>query len=74
MIFKIHLENHLANFNQTWHNASLGKGDSSLFNEGPRPFQRGDNHEIAITTLKKFKNLLQKSQVSIMRTFFSLTL
>ena len=25
------LQNHLANFNQTVHNASLGEGDSSLF-------------------------------------------
>ena len=25
------LQNHWANFNQTWHKASLGEGDSSLF-------------------------------------------
>ena len=42
---------HWANFNQTWHKASLGEGDLSLFkfqslNKGPRPFPRGDNYEI----------------------------
>ena len=34
------------NFNQTWHKASLGEGDSVCSNEGPRPFPRGDNYEI----------------------------
>ena len=29
--FQLLLNNHLANFNQTWHKASLGKGDSQLF-------------------------------------------
>ena len=28
---EINIKNHWANFNQTWHNASLGDGDSSLF-------------------------------------------
>ena len=27
----LHLQNHWANFNQTWHKPSLGKGNSSLF-------------------------------------------
>ena len=44
--FHILLQNHWANFNQTWHKAYLGKGDSSLFSEGLRPFPRGDNYEI----------------------------
>ena len=30
------LQNHLDNFNQTWHTVSLGEGDS---NEGPAIFQ-----------------------------------
>ena len=42
--FHLLLQNHWANFNQTWHKASLGEGDSK---EGSRPFQRGDNNEIA---------------------------
>ena len=29
--FHLLLQNHRANFNQTWHKASLGEGDSSLF-------------------------------------------
>ena len=29
--FHLLLQNHLANFNQTWHKASLGERDSSLF-------------------------------------------
>ena len=41
------LQNLLANFNQPWHKASLGEGDSICSNEGPRPFPRGDNYEIA---------------------------
>ena len=40
------LQNHWANFNQSWHKAALGEGDSICLNEGPRPFPRGDNYEI----------------------------
>ena len=29
--FHLLLQNHWANFNQTWHKVSLGEGDSSLF-------------------------------------------
>ena len=29
--FRLLLKNHWANLNQTWHKASLGEGDSSLF-------------------------------------------
>ena len=32
-----HFQNHWANFNQSWHEASLGEGDS---NEGPCPLPR----------------------------------
>ena len=48
------LKNHWANFNQTWHKASLGKRGY----KGPFPFLRGDNYEIAKNTLTKLKNLL----------------
>ena len=49
------LQNHWANFNQTWHKASLGEGDSSFFFKWrARPFLRGDNYEIAKNTLMKF--------------------
>ena len=40
------LQKHWANFNQTWHKASLGEVDSSFFNEWPIAFPRGDNYEI----------------------------
>ena len=44
--FNLLFQNHWANFNQTWHKASLGEGDLSLFKWGPHPFPRGDNYEI----------------------------
>ena len=40
------LHNHWANFDQTYHKAFLGGGDSNLFKWGPRPFPMGDNSEI----------------------------
>jgi hypothetical protein len=45
--FKNLLQNHWANFNQTWRKSSLGKlkGDSSLVNEEDNPSPRGDNSE-----------------------------
>ena len=52
-IVKNHLlQNHWANFNKTWHNASLdeGPGIQDFSNEGLRPFPRGDNNEIAKNT------------------------
>ena len=39
--FHLLLQNHWANFNQTWHKASLGKGDSSLFKWRAAPFSKG---------------------------------
>ena len=38
--FHILLQNHGANFNQTWHKASLGRGDSSLFKWRAIPFSK----------------------------------
>ena len=35
------LENHWANFNQTWHKTSLGEEDSSLFKWNAPPFSKG---------------------------------
>ena len=34
------LQNHWANFNQTWHKASLSEGDSSLFKWKATPFSK----------------------------------
>ena len=39
--------NNKANFNQTWHKASLGDGDSGLFKWRARASLKGDNSEIA---------------------------
>ena len=39
--FHLLLQNHWANFNQNWHKASLGKGDSSLFKWRTPPFSKG---------------------------------
>ena len=55
------LLNHKANFNQTWHKASLNEGDSSLFNEGPHPFPRRDNYEIAKIHWQNIKILFSRT-------------
>ena len=39
--FHLLLQNHWANFNQTWHKVSLGEGDSSLFKWRATPFPKG---------------------------------
>ena len=39
--FHLLLQNHWANFNQTWHKASLGDGDSSLFKWRAPSFSKG---------------------------------
>jgi hypothetical protein len=50
------LQNQKANFNQTWHKSSLGKGNLNCLNKGPDPLQRGDNRKNGVGS---FKNLLQ---------------
>ena len=37
----------LGQFQEIWHKASLGEGDQVYSNDGPCPFPRGDNNEIA---------------------------
>ena len=44
--FHLLLQNHRTNFNKTWHKASFGLGDSSLFRWRATPFSRGDNYEL----------------------------
>ena len=39
--FQLPLQNHWANFNQTWHNASLDGRNSSLFKWRATPFSKG---------------------------------
>ena len=60
--FHLHLHSQWCNFNQTWHTASLPKGNSSLFS----PFPRRDNIK---NTLQKFKNfLLQNPKANFNQT------
>ena len=46
-LFYLFLQNHGANFNQTWHKASLGEGNQVFSNMWAHPFPRGDNYKIA---------------------------
>ena len=55
--FHLLLQNHWAHFNQNWHNASLGEADSFSSNEGPQPFPKGDNYEIAKIHWRNFKKI-----------------
>jgi hypothetical protein len=41
------LQNQQANFNQTWHKSSLGKGTLNCSKKWPGSLQRGDNHRNA---------------------------
>jgi hypothetical protein len=43
--FKNLVQNHWANFNQTWHKSSLGEEIQVWTNEGDYPSPRGDNCE-----------------------------
>ena len=52
------LQNRWANFNQTWHKASLDDGDTSLFKCKAIPFSKGRSLQIDENTLRKIKNLL----------------
>ena len=54
--FRLLLQNHWANFNQTCHKASLGEGNSSLFKWRAPPFSKGRllrNSENKLTKFKK---------------------
>ena len=53
--FHLLLQNHWANFNKTWHKASLGKGDSSLFKWRTPPFPKVRYLRNSENTLTKFK-------------------
>ena len=44
---KLLLKNHCANFNQTWHKATFGKDNLSLFKWRATPFPKEDNYETA---------------------------
>ena len=54
--FRILHQNHWPSFNQTWHNASLGRGNSSLFKWRTPPISKGRCLWNSENTLTKFKN------------------
>ena len=56
--FHLLLQNHWANFNQTWHKASLNEGDSYLFIRRAPPFYKGRQLKSRENTLARLKNLL----------------
>ena len=43
---KGHVLRATADFNQTWHKAFLGDGNSDFLSELPRPFQREDKNKL----------------------------
>ena len=49
--FHLHLQKQWANFNQTWHKASFGEGELSLFKWRAPPFSLW-NSKITLTNLK----------------------
>ena len=59
--FHLLLQNHWTNFNQTWHKASLGEGDSSLFKRRAPPFSKGRNIRNSKNTLTNLKNILMQN-------------
>ena len=54
--FHLLLQNHWANFNKTWHKASLDKEDSSLFIWRAHRFLRRDSNEITKIYWQNKKN------------------
>ena len=55
--FHLLLQNHRANFNQTWHKATFSKGNSSLYKWRGPPFSKG-------RLLPNFKNTLMELKES----------
>ena len=56
------LQNHWANFNQSWHKASLGKGNLIMFKWRSMPFLKGIYRGNGDNQFSNFKNLLLKNQ------------
>ena len=62
-------QNHRAIFNQTWHSAALGEGNSSLFKWRAPPFSQWRWLRNSENTLTKLKNLLQNHWVYLNQTW-----
>ena len=57
-----HFHNQWANFNQTFHKASLGEGIQISSNKGHSHFQGGDNYEIAKKNWQNLKIFLRTTK------------
>ena len=63
------LQNHWANLNQTWHNASLGEWDSIFFKWRAPPFSKGDNNQIAKIRWRNLKSFVFRTAGPISTIF-----
>ena len=81
--FHLLLQNHRANFNQAWHRASLGKGNSSLFKWRTQPrvdnyekqkYIVEDNYEIAKLYWRHWNNLLENHWTNFNQTWHKASL
>jgi hypothetical protein len=67
------LQNHWANFNQTWLTSSLERERIQVsVKEGESPCPRGDSSK-RVKIQKFFKNLLQNQQAKINQTWYKLS-
>ena len=66
-------QNCWANFNQTWHKASLGQGDSCYFKWRAPPFSKGRYNKKA-KYIDKLKNLLQNHWANFIQTWHKASL
>ena len=65
---------HWANSIKTWHKASLGNGDSSLFKWRATPFSKGNKLRNSENILTKFKNLLHNHWANLNQTWHKASL
>jgi hypothetical protein len=72
--FQLLLQNRWANFNQSWHKSSVGKGIQNCTNEGQPPTPRGDNNKKVKILQKKFKNLLQNQLANFNQSWYGSSL
>jgi hypothetical protein len=68
------LQNHWANFNQSWLKSSLGKDDSEWCKWRTTPLIMIDNSKRIKIYWKSFKNLLQNHQANFTKTCYKLSL
>ena len=67
--FHLLLTNHWAYFNQNWHNASFGEGNSSLFKWRATPFSKERYLRKSENSLTKFTILLKNQLINFNQTW-----